>query len=385
MKTKKNKAILISFILIIIVSVIISCSDSTEPTDVVFTALPFAGVDWALGYAEGISSDGSIVLGGSAVNTPDDKYMEIPPVYWTNETATILPFPLAQVPGFQRHCAIYDISDNGVMVGDQGIADLSPQAFYYSGDQWHAIIDPATSENAQTATGISVDGNIVVGLSGWGNIEGGYYYNITTDEFTVVTSTFADSADYSDAGTSIFDITADGTIMVGLDGAEKYDSIGVQLPIFFDVAKDTLPTRLPLPTGYVAGVAAGISSDGSTIVGTVYDDEETPYAVYWDSNRQVHFMGTFSPYPGPHQPNTVAQAASDNGDRIVGSSYDIAFIKFKNNDMVSLQDWLEDEGLGSELKDWDLYDASAISDDGHWITGTGVNGYYTQAFKVYIP
>ncbi|MDP8287221.1 MAG: hypothetical protein RAP03_11110, partial [Candidatus Electryonea clarkiae] len=147
--------------------------------------------------------------------------------------------------------------------------------------------------------------------------------------------------------------------MVGSDYAEKFDSIAVELPIYFDMTKDSLPTRLPLPTGYVAGVAEGISSDGSTIVGTVYDDEITPYAVYWDSNRQVHFMGTFSPYPGPHQPNTVALAASNNGDRIVGSSYDTAFIKFKNDAMISLQDWLEDEGLASELADWVLYVATA--------------------------
>ena len=53
--------------------------------------------------------------------------------------------------------------------------------------------------------------------------------------------------------------------------------------------------------------------------------------------------------------------------------------------MWSLQDWLEDEGLATELADWELYTAACISDDGHWIAGTGRNGAYVQVFRVYLP
>jgi uncharacterized membrane protein len=388
MRKKKNVNVISTLLILCIISIVIitSCTKSTEPTEVVFTALPYAGVDFAYGFAEGINSTGTIVLGGSAVNTPDDKYFEIPPVYWTEDVVTILPFPIDQVPGFERQCAVYDMSNTGIMVGTQAIADLTPLAYYYSGNQWHAIIDPATSAQAQTVSGISGDGNLMVGLSANAREnQGGYYYNVATGEFTILASTFEDSAQYTNAQTSLFDISGDGLIMVGSDGAEKYDSIGVQLPIYFDMAKDTLPTRLPLPSGYIDGLARGISNDGSTIVGTIYDDDATPYAAYWDDLRQVHLLGTFSPYPGPMQPASIALAASDNGDRIVGTSYDIAFIKFKNDAMFSLQEWLEDEGLASELADWDLLAATGITPDGHWIVGVGRDGVYTRAFKVYIP
>jgi len=142
-----------------------SCSKSTEPTEIVFIALPNASEEYSFGYALGVSDDGTIAHGGSAVNTPDNvKYMEEAPVYWTNSEITLLPFPGTQIPDFARAASVHDISDTGVLVGNQGIADLNPLAYYYSNDQRHTIIDPATSIYAQTASGISGDGNLIVGL-----------------------------------------------------------------------------------------------------------------------------------------------------------------------------------------------------------------------------
>ncbi len=365
---------------------ITSCTKSTEPTEIVFTALPYASDDYSLGIAEGINNDGTIVVGGSAVNTPESgKYFEIPPVIWTDDAITVLPFMREKIPDFKRESIVYDISDTGIMIGYETLGDFFPEAYYYSGNQWHAIINPSNSSIAETATGISADGTIIVGMTGWNDEPGGYYYNVTTGIFTILPSSFKDSTDYTDAKTSLSDISGDGTLMVGSDCASKFDSIAVKLPIYFNMAKDTLPTILPLPSGYTAGAAEGISNDGSTIVGHVYDDEETPYAAYWDENRQAHLLGTYSPYPGPEQPATIAHDASDNGDRIVGTSYEIAFIKFKNDAMFPLQEWLEDEGLASELADWRLITATGITPDGHWIVGTGSDGLHTRAFKVYIP
>jgi len=389
---KKRFYQLISTLLVIgaaifMILVINSCTKSTEPTSPVFTALPFACDEFSFGYALGISSDGSIVVGGSAVDTDSTgKVMEEAPVFWVEDQITTLPFPNPfYTPVASRVASVYDISNTGVMVGNQGYGDIYPIAYYYTADQWHAIIDPATSLEVRTASGISGDGNVIVGLTGLSpQEEGGYYYNLATGQFTILESTFKDDPQYYDCRTSLFKISEDGMIMVGSDFA-VLDNVGIKVPIFFNMAKDTSATRLPLPTGYENGVAEGISKDGSTIVGTVYDDEETPYAVYWDENRQVHILGTFSPYPGPHQLPSTALSASDNGDRIVGTSYDIAFIKFKNDAIIPLQDWLEDEGLASELVEWDLLTATGISMDGHWISGTGRNGFYDQAFKVYIP
>ena len=389
MRKKKNQ-FLIGIILIITATVFIiitnSCSKSTEPTEIVFTALPYASDDFALGYTGGINNDGTIVCGSGAVNTPDDgKYFEIAPVIWTNDVITVLPFMREKVQDFPRQGTVTDISETGIMAGFETLGDFFPEAYYYANNQWHEIINPSSSIQAQTAEGISSDGTIIVGMSGWNDVEGGYYYNVSTGSLTVLASTFKDSADYTDAKTNLYGISGDGTLMVGSDCATKFDTIAVKLPMYFNMAKDTLPTILPLPSGYTTGAAQGISNDGSTILGHVYDDEETPYAAYWDENRQAHLLGTFCPYPGPLQPATIAYAASDNGDRIVGTSYEIAFIKFKNDQMFSLQEWLEDEGLASELADWRLITATGITTDGHWIAGTGMDGVYTRAFKVYIP
>ncbi len=389
MKKKKTFTLTSALLILCTISIIIitnSCSKSTEPTEVVFTALPFASDDYSLGIAEGISGDGTVVVGGGAVNTPDDgKYFEIAPVIWTDNTITVLPFMRDKIQDFPREGIVYDISDTGILAGYETLGDFFPDAYYYSNNQWHGIINPSNSAIAQTAEGISSDGTIIVGMTGWNDDPGGYYYNVTTGTFTILESSFKDSADYTKAQTNLYDISGDGTLLVGSDCANKFDSISVKLPMYFNMAKDTLPTILPLPSGYTAGAAEGISNDGSTIVGHVYDDEDTPYAAYWDENRQAHLLGTYCPYPGPLQPATIAHDASDNGDRIVGTSYEIAFIKFKNDAMFPLQEWLEDEGLASELADWRLITATGITPDGHWIVGTGVDGVHTRAFKVYIP
>lgn len=387
MKTNRKKFSLYGFLAtMIIVSLMLSCSDSTEPTQVVFTALPFASDDFALGYAEGINNDGTVVMGGGAVDTPDGKYFEIAPVVWTEDEITVLPFMGDPIPGFARQATVYEISNTGLLIGNEGVADLTPLGYYYANDQWQEIVDPATALQVQTAHGISGDGNTIVGLTANAREEqGGYYYNVTTGMLTILKSTFADSVDYTDAQTSLFDISEDGTIMVGSDFAQNVDNTTVILPMYYDIAKDTLPTLLPLTTDYVGGEATAISRDGSTIVGTIFDEDETPYAAYWDASRQIHVIGTFSPYPGPHQPETVALAASNNGDIIVGTSYDMAFIKFKSEDMISLEDWLDNYELSAELEDWVLYAATAITPDGHYIAGTGRDGAYTRAFKVYLP
>ena len=389
MKKKKFNQ-LMSTLLVVFAAILMiftnSCTKSTEPTDIVFTALPFACDEFSLGYALGITSDGSTVFGGSAVDTDSSaKYMEEAPVIWIDGQVTILPFMGSPTQILKRVASIYGVSENGVLVGNQGYGDLMPVANYYADGQWTQIFDPVTTIRAETAGGISADGTIIVG-----NIVrpeahgGGYYFNWVTGQFVIVESTFKDDPQYDDCSTLLFGISEDGNALVGLDSAYE-DTTGIEIPIVFNISDDTTATRLALPTGYEIGCAESISADGTTILGTVIDETGVPFAVYWDENYQVHIIGTFCPYPEPFQPPTTALAASNNGNRIVGTSDNQAFIKFHNDDIISLQDWLEDEGLDTELADWELYTATGISKNGHWICGTGRNGVYDQAFKVYIP
>ena len=122
MKKKKFNQ-LMSTLLVVFAAILMiftnSCTKSTEPTDIVFTALPFACDTYWLGFALGISSDGTTVVGGSAVD-PDStgKEMEIAPVFWFDGDITVLPFPGSYTPVLSRDASVYDISNTNVMFGN---------------------------------------------------------------------------------------------------------------------------------------------------------------------------------------------------------------------------------------------------------------------------
>ena len=160
------------------------------------------------------------------------------------------------------------------------------------------------------------------------------------------------------------------------------------VPILHDISTGQT-TQLAIPASYPMGMAQGISRTGKFITGGLFVPNMTPLellpvsAVYWDNDYQPYDIGRLGSYVDGTQ--TLAYATSNTGI-IVGESNGQAFIYESANGMEALSNYLENLGLGDELQNWEaLLIARAITPDGHYIVGTGLNAsYYTQAFLIYL-
>ncbi len=380
--------LLVSAIVASIISVsLAACGSSSSPPapSPTFTALPYAAPDFASSYALAMSPDGRTISGASLVSQS-----ETGPVIWVNGTIQVLPF-MGPETTLSRAAFVTGISPSGVLVGNQGYGDLDPLAYYYKNSRWTLIQDEAIDSVAMTAPGISNDGNVIVGTASGSTspvekpVNGGFYFDISANRYVVISSTFTVDKDCTydtDCLILFMGLTGDGKIAVGADVYAK-DSLVV--PIAYDLGGGAPPVRLALPFNYAHGEVRGVSNDGTTMVGLAYDPFKPAIAVYWDSNYQVHTIGSLG--PDTHaSPATAAKASSANGSRIVGTSNGSAFIWEAGGQIADLQDWLTAQGLGTQLKDWSLVSANAISTDGHWVAGTGIApGNYATAFQVYLP
>lgn len=149
--------------------------------------------------------------------------------------------------------------------------------------------------------------------------------------------------------------------------------------------------------------AAAISADGSTVVGqnvysqfSYFTDAYFPTrneAVLW--REETGWVSLSQPPVDPddltHFANSFANDVSGNGELVVGSTQkrtpchvcdcpsffcgrveDISFLWDEQRGMRDLADVLQYD-YGLDLGDWDLREATAISDDGTTIIGNGVN------------
>lgn len=125
-----------------------------------------------------------------------------------------------------------------------------------------------------------------------------------------------------------------------------------------------------LAGGGVNGHALAVSHDGRVIVGVSNSANETE-AFRWSNGEMVGLGdlagGTF---------RSMARGVSANGDVVVGRATsahgDEAFVWSEAEGLRSLVDVLR-ESLPSELADWQLSDALAVSADRRTVVGFGIN------------
>jgi hypothetical protein len=355
-----------------------------------FTALPYGATDFAMGSARVISPDGRTIGGASLVSQA-----EVAPVLWVGGRIQVLPFIHDPVVDFVRIATVSGLSNTGVVIGFEGFPGLEPIASYYVDGTWTAIVNPADDTQALSAQGISTDGNVIVGLiDGGGSTaespnRGGFHLDRSAGTFAIIPSSFIlDRECDSDKAcfTQFFAVTGDGARAVGSD---TYAPLGVdgavEVPMVYRIRGGHPPLRLPLPYNLSNGRVLRSSSDGTTFVGMAWGFDMPTMAVVWDESYRVSVLGSL-PLVGNGPPSSSALAASSGGGRIVGTSNGQAFLWQESTGMVSLQDWLVSQGLGTQLQDWDLWVATDISADGHWVVGTGAaSGGYTTGFQVYLP
>jgi len=281
-----------------------------------------------LGYGNGVSDDGSVVVGESSSASGTQAFR------WTSAGGMV---GLGFLPGIAFSAASGVSADGSVIVGGGG---NGPEAFTNEAFRWTSsggmaglgFLPGIPTNGAQTysnALALSADGSVVVGYGS------------------------------SASGEQAFRWTLGGGI-VGLG----YLSAG------------TFPFSL----------ATALSRDGSVVVG-VSNSSNTgsrDQAFRWTSGGGMVGLGFF-----PAGKTSFASGTSADGSVVVGSGEapflgNSAFIWDATHGMRSLQQLLTDDGLN--LTGWTLQDARAISADGNTIIGTGRDpSGNSQAWIAVIP
>lgn len=123
-----------------------------------------------------------------------------------------------------------------------------------------------------------------------------------------------------------------------------------------------------LPGGIFHSTATGVSADGSVVVGNGNTSAGVE-AFRWTQASGMTGLGVLT-----GTLTSYASGVSADGSVVVGTSGSQAFIWDQTHGMRSLFDVLvTDYGLGSALTGWQLREATAISPNGRYIVGWGVN------------
>jgi probable HAF family extracellular repeat protein len=126
--------------------------------------------------------------------------------------------------------------------------------------------------------------------------------------------------------------------------------------------------------GYTLSAATAVSADGSVVVGSCTDSNFNEEVFRWTASSGMVGLGT----PGA---DSTAKAVSADGSVVVGSNSQGAFIWDPAHGMRSLSQVLtSDYGLGTALQGWQLTSANAISPDGRFIAGAGIESGNQEAW-----
>lgn len=250
------------------------------------------------GSANGISADGSVVVGWSRVFPGVDQAYR-----WTSDNGMI---SLGVLPGgLPGSNAFGASSDGSVIVGQATAADGASEPMRWTEDRGMMSLGRLFPNGGGRASAVSADGSVVVGSSGlfafrWTESDGMVSLgdlprgaaesdglDVSADGSVVVgwgttlsgrkAARWASSSGWSAlpdlAGNLGYNsmahaVSADGSVIVGESYAHSYvatiwDSQGVRS--IQDVLQDDLDLDL---SGWTLWRATGISDDGSTIVGT---------------------------------------------------------------------------------------------------------------------
>jgi len=294
--------------------------------------------------ANGVSGDGSVVVGFAWVNSNDNKAFR-----WTAQGGyEILP---ELGPGQTR---ANDASfDGSVVVGQSQFAAVRWTA---SGIQQIPLYD---------GSAVNADGNVVVDFQRW-----------------VAPGATNDFGSLGGLSTRANNVSDDGQVAVGYSETAGGNR--------FVHAFRWTPTGGINDLGVTSGtesIAWGISGDGTVVVGEARDNAGFWRAFRWTSSAGMKDMGTLG------GPMSHAAEASRDGSVIVGwsltnggSTSDHAFWWTAKTGLRDLKTELQSRGV-TGLDNWLLYAATGVSDDGSVIVGVALNlvTHEWQPFRAVLP
>ncbi len=275
--------------------------------------------------AEGISADGSVIVGTGQGAAGREAFR------WTDGGGMV---GLGRQPGAAESHA-YDVSaDGSVVVGG------SQQAFRWTqadGMVGLGNLPGGGGGSLGAAFGVSADGSVVVG--GDGSPPEAFRWTSATGMIGLgALNPYSSEAEA---------VSADGSVIVGgLGQAFRWTTADGM------VGMDALP-------GSSFTWALGLSADGSTAVGVAGFPGGGQRAALWNAQGEIVDLS-----------GIVASDVSGDGSIVVGSGPGGATIWDAKHSLFVLQDLLRDL-YDLDLPGWRLYWATAISDDGHTIAGWG--------------
>jgi len=306
--------------------------------------LPSPFPQFATSSAEGVSSDGHVVVGQSQGFA----------FRWTAEGGMQ---PLGTSPG-----GAYGVSDDGsVVVGKSGST-----ASRWTSSTGLALLGNLPGGTSSIAYDVSGDGTVVVGAAGGSNQS----FRWTQATGLVGLGTAAPGRA---AGSTLYGISQDGQVLVGTTPIDPISGPDRATRWTTGGGYQVIPT-FPSPYDSRANAA---SADGSVIVGQS-GTLIVPEAFLWSADTGTISLGQPA---GTTDPLFTSEALSVSADgrvvvgvanAIVGSTgTNRAFIWDAASGSRYLQDVLQ--GFGLDLTGWTLSRATDISADGLVIVGTGVN------------
>lgn len=344
-----------------------------------FTPLGFA--DSAVGFslAQGISSDGSVVVGFSNYLN-DMGELHTAGFRWTSATGLVA-LPADSSTGTNDTSATC-VSDDGEFVGGT-IGFTNVFDGFYEPRNGHVWTNAGTSPVAAfvpggtDSEGRDFDSYLVNDCTP----SGGRIVGATRDNIPFPEARQAFYRDGSGATTEIGTlpggsysiangVSSDGSVIVGV--ADNADHAA---PFRWTQADGM--TELTGNTAGLSGQANGVSADGSTIVGTLGSN-----AFAWTSATEFIDLGQL-PAGGFAQ----AQDVSGDGSVIVGNQITddgvLAWI-YTDGAMIELNTYLA--SVGVDTGGYFLLTANAISDDGLTICGAAISpNFEFEAYVVHIP
>jgi probable HAF family extracellular repeat protein len=302
--------------------------------------------------ALGVSDNGKVVVGGSAVGGVHDFVTQA--YRW--EAGIMV--PLGTLPDGSTGSAAFATSANGqVVVGSIRDANNNPSAF-----RWEAgsttFLNPLPGHIRSEAYGLTPDGTTVVG---YGAVPGDVQA-LRWQGGVPIGLGHLPGPNYTTAQA----VSADGSVVVGYSDPANPDA--------FRWEAGTISTLSGVPS---TSGARGISADATVIVGAA-NPSVGFVAIRWEDGVTT-YLGDL---PGGAV-NAEALAVTADGSVVVGhgssDSGQEAFIWDEQQGLRSLRDVLTNEyGLGAALAGWHLTEARDISADGRTIVGNGLNpdGYF---------
>jgi len=279
--------------------------------------------------ANGVSADGQVVVGDMS----ESFEYAAQAVRWTAGESPVglgfLPTDPGGPYGFQSHANA--ASANGsVIVGDSSSGSTA-EAFRWTEAGGMVGLGHLPGDIESYATGVSVDGSVVIGASRF------------QDSETFLQRPYRWTA-------------ATGMVSIG------------QLP------------------GGNWGSASGVSADGSVIVGdSAFSDYPAGDIGWVEAFRWTEAEGVVGLGFLPGDTYSAAYATSADGSIVVGQGTSAAFVWDAAHGMRSLRNVLA-SAYGLELTGWTLGAATAISADGRTIVGDGTNpSGQTEAWLAVLP